>query len=317
MTSGSPASRTDLAGFLAGRVSTDVCAILVRFAEASATLRDALAVAPLSGMLGKTGDTNVQGESTAKLDERANDIFCDALRLPSVARIISEEEAEVVEVGDGPYTLAFDPLDGSSNIGYSSVGSILGIYEGILGDAFTGGAVTGRLLVASAFTVYGLPTMLVVAAGGEVASFAFEPDERAWLLAAERLSVPEAAYTSINWTYHDRWPAHVQQAVQAASDGLRGRYSGSMVEDILRVLLAGGVFMYPEDSSSPQGKLRMLYEVGPIGFVMETAGGGASDGAGSVLDVPITAPHQRGPFIAGSAEAVARYEAAYAEGRPD
>lgn len=311
-TSSAPA---DLATYFEGRVPAGVAAILVRFAEASATVRDALATAPLSGLLGQTGGTNVQGESTQKLDEHGNAVFRDALRIPEVALLISEEEDEPIDVEGGPYAVAFDPLDGSSNIGIASVGSVLGIYEGVTRDALAAGSVTGRQLVASAFTVYGLPAMLLVAAGGSVSSFAFDPGDRSWRLVAEGLRVPEGAYTSINWTYHDRWPAHVQQAVAAASDGLRGRYSGSMVEDILRVLIAGGVFMYPEDSSSPQGKLRMLYEVCPIAFLIEAAGGRASSGGGPVLDVAVTSPHQRSPFVTGSAEAVARYEEAFAAGR--
>lgn len=308
----------DLATALRGRFEDDVCAILLGFAEASAALREALAVAPLSGMLGGTGDVNVQGETTQKLDEHANQIFREALSLPGVARLISEEDEEPIELGDGTYTCCFDPLDGSSNIGFASVGSILGVYRDVRPDAFTSAAgVTGRQLVAAAFTVYGLPTMLIVASKSQVMSFAFEPAGGEWRLASERVTVPAASYTSINWTYNGRWASHVLRAVDGASDGLRGRYSGSMVEDILRVLLAGGVFMYPEDSGSPHGKLRMLYEVNPIGFIMEAAQGAASNGAQAVLDVVVTSPHQRAPFVAGAADAVARYEAAYRAGRVD
>ena len=308
----------DLATALRGRFEDDVCAILVRFAEASASLRAALAVAPLSGMLGSTGDVNVQGETTQKLDEHANEIFRSALSLPCVGRLISEEEDEPIELGDGSYTCCFDPLDGSSNIGFASVGSVLGVYRDVASDAFASGVgVTGRQLVAAAFTVYGLPTMLIVSSRTEVTSFAFDPDRAEWRLASERLTVPKASYTSINWTYRGRWASHVLHAVDGASDGLRGRYSGSMVEDILRVLLAGGVFMYPEDASSPNGKLRMLYEVNPIGFVMEAANGAASDGTQPVLDVVVTSPHQRGPFVTGAADAVALYEAGYRAGRAD
>jgi fructose-1,6-bisphosphatase I len=240
----------DLATALRGRFEDDICAILVRFAEASAALRASLAVAPLSGMLGATGDVNVQGETTQKLDEHANQIFRSALSLPCVARLISEEEDEPIELGNGSYTCCFDPLDGSSNIGFASVGSVLGVYRDVAADAFSsGGGVTGRQLVAAAFTVYGLPTMLIVSSTTEVTSFAFDPSRGDWRVVAERLTVPPASYTSINWTYHSRWASHVLQAVDGASDGLRGRYSGSMVEDILRVLLAGGVVILPEYSS--------------------------------------------------------------------
>ena len=140
----SPAA--DLASVLAGRFEREVCDILARFADASAELRDALATAPLSNLLGATGDVNVQGESTQKLDDRANEIFKAALSLSSVARLISEEEDEPIEVGDGRYTLGFDPLDGSSNIGFASVGSVLGVYDGVARNSFDAGGMTGRSL---------------------------------------------------------------------------------------------------------------------------------------------------------------------------
>ncbi len=297
---------------LAERAPAEVCAILVRFAEAATALRDRLATAPLDGMLGHTGAVNAQAEATAKLDEAANEIFRDTLAsVPGVARLISEEEAEPIEVGDGPYTCCFDPLDGSSNIGVAAVGSVLGVYEGMAAAPSEAAPATGRQQVAAAFVVYGLPAVLVIATPEGVDGFAFDPEAREWRLAFPAIRVPDAKYTSINWTYRARWSSAVTAGVDAASDGLGGRYSGSMVEDILRVLLSGGVFLYPEDSASPSGKLRMLYEVCPIGMVMEVAGGGAIDGGRSVLDVPVTAPHQRGPMIAGAAAAVERYRVAY------
>ena len=197
----------------------------------------------------------MQNESTAKLDDHANELFRTALHLDSVARLISEEEPDAIEVGDGPYTCCFDPLDGSSNIGVASVGSVLGIYEGVSAEAFAegGAGVTGRQLVASAFVVYGLPTVMILATPGAVDGFAFDPTDCTWRLAFPSIQMPTASYTSINWTYRNRWPEGVARGVDAASDGLRGRYSGSMVEDILRVLFSGGVFLYPEDSASPSG----------------------------------------------------------------
>jgi fructose-1,6-bisphosphatase I len=309
-------SHVALADFLAARADrfpAGVAEILEVFAATSVALRDSLAVAPLTGLLGATGDTNVQDESTARLDEHANQLFREALRLPSVARLISEEEAEAIEIGDGPYTCCFDPLDGSSNIGVASVGSVLGIYEGVSAQAFgpEGTGVTGRQLRAAAFVVYGLPTVMILATPGAVDGFAFDPADCTWRLAFPGIRAPRATYTSINWTYRDRWSDRVARAVDHASDGLRGRYSGSMVEDILRVLFAGGVFLYPEDSAAPAGKLRMLYEICPIGLILEAAGGAASTGTQSVLDVPVTSIHQRGAMITGDRDAVERYQAAY------
>lgn len=307
-------SLPELSAFLAERFPEDLAGILEAFAGASATLRDSIESAPLLGLLGKTGETNVQDEATAKLDEIANEIFTDALSLPPVARLISEEDPEPIELGDGAYTCCFDPLDGSSNIGVSSVGSILGVYTDVASGALGEQPITGRQLAAAAFVVHGLPTVLILATADRADGFTYDPSDRTWRLTFPTIRIPEAAYTSINWTYRPRWPERVVSGVDAASEGLRGRYSGSMVEDVLRVLLAGGVFLYPEDSASPAGKLRMLYEICPIGMVMEAAGGAASDGMRDVLDVPVTAPHQRGPFIAGARDAVERYVSAYSEG---
>ncbi len=306
-----PESYPELASVLSEQFPAPVCAILQGFAGASASLRDLLAVAPLRDLLGSTGEINVQDEATAKLDDRANEMFREALRLPDVARLISEEEPDPIEVGAGTYTCCFDPLDGSSNIGVAPVGSVLGVYTDAHGAFEAGYSITGRQLVAAAFTVYGLPTMLIVASPDRVDGFAFDPEDRTWRLVSPKIRAPQAQYASINWMYRDRWPARVLRAVDHASTGLRGRYSGSMVEDVLRVLMSGGVFLYPEDETSPDGKLRMLYEICPIGFIMEAAGGAAMDGTRSVLDVPITTPHQRGPLITGDGEAVRRYHQAY------
>lgn len=307
----SQSSLPELRAFLSGRVPDGLAAILGAFAEASAALRDALATAPLSDLMGATGDTNVQDEPTAKLDAYANETFHRALRLPGVTRLISEEDEAPVELGDGPYTCCFDPLDGSSNIGVAAVGSVIGVYTGMAAAPSATAPTLGRQMEAAAFVVYGLPTMMVLATGGQVDAFTFNPTDRTWRLTSPAVRAQLAKYASINWMYRDRWSPAVTRAVDNASDGLRGRYSGSMVEDVLRVLLAGGVFLYPEDSASPAGKLRMLYEICPIGLIMEWAGGGAIDGARSVLDVPVTAPHQRGPLVAGAAEAVERYRVAY------
>ena len=301
---------TDLGSVVREQFPPSVSAILQRFGEASAQLRDLLETAPLRDLIGSTDAVNVQGEITAKLDEAANSVFVEALRLPDVSWLVSEEETEPIHLGPGTYACCFDPLDGSSNIGVSGVGSVLGIYTGVsgFGDETP---ITGRQLVAAAFTVYGLPTMLMVARPGNVDGYVFDPADRTWKLTQSGIKTPKAKYTSINWMYRDTWSPQVTAAVDAASEGLRGRYSGSMVEDILRVLLSGGVFLYPEDDSSPSGKLRMLYEVCPISFILETAGGASTNGSTPILDVPITRPHQRSPLIVGDAAAVARYRAAH------
>lgn len=301
---------TDLGSVVREQFPAAVAAILQRFGEASAQLRDLLETAPLRDLIGSTDAVNVQGEITAKLDEAANNVFVEALRLPDVSWLVSEEETEPIRLGPGTYACCFDPLDGSSNIGVSGVGSVLGIYTGVTGFG-DDTPITGRQLVAAAFTVYGLPTMLMIASPGNVDGYVFDPADRTWKITQSGVTTPKAKYTSINWMYRDAWSPQVTAAVDAASEGLRGRYSGSMVEDILRVLLSGGVFLYPEDHSSPSGKLRMLYEVCPISFILEAAGGASTNGGTPILDVPITKPHQRSPLIVGDAAAVERYRAAH------
>ena len=301
---------SDLGSVVREQFPPSVAAILQRFGEASAQLRDLLETAPLRDLIGSTDAVNVQGEITAKLDEAANNVFVEALKLPDVSWLVSEEETDPIHVGPGTYACCFDPLDGSSNIGVSGVGSVLGIYTGVSGFG-DDTPITGRQLVASAFTVSGLPTMLMIASPGNVDGYVFDPADRTWKLTQSGITTPKAKYTSINWMYRDTWSPQVTAAVDAASEGLRGRYSGSMVEDILRVLLSGGVFLYPEDNSSPSGKLRMLYEVCPISFILEAAGGASTNGGTAILDVPVTRAHQRSPLIVGDAAAVARYRGAY------
>lgn len=303
----------DLNSYLLEHFPDELVGIIKAFAQASATLRDSIESAPILGLLGQTGETNIQDEETAKLDDIANRIFIDALSLPQVAQLISEEEPDPLALGDGTYICCFDPLDGSSNIGVSSVGSILGVYTDSKMGSPIEWPITGKQMVTAAFVVYGLPTILVLATSDRANGFTYNRANQQWNLTFPDIHIPNAAYTSINWTYRSRWTNQVVRGVDNASEGLRGRYSGSMVEDVLRVLLSGGIFMYPQDTASPAGKLRMLYEVCPIGMVIEAAGGAASDGIHDVLDVPITSPHQRGPFIAGERDAVERYVSAYAE----
>lgn len=297
---------SDLGSVVRGQFPAAVATILQRFGEASAQLRDLLETAPLRDLIGSTDAVNVQGETTAKLDEAANTVFVEALKLPDVSWLVSEEETDPIHLGPGTYACCFDPLDGSSNIGVSGVGSVLGIYTGVSGFG-DDTPITGRQLVAAAFTVYGLPTMLMIASPGNVDGYVFDPADRTWKLTQSGITTPKAKYTSINWMYRDTWAPNVAAAVDAASEGLRGRYSGSMVEDVLRVLLSGGVFLYPEDNSSPSGKLRMLYEVCPISFILEAAGGASTNGSAPILDVPVTKPHQRSPLIVGDAAVVRRY----------
>lgn len=274
--------------------------------------------AGLAEILGRTGDTNVQGEEVMKLDRMADQTIC---RLNDhtgrLAVMASEEQADIIPIPDryptGKYVLLYDPLDGSSNIDYNvSIGTIFAIYRrksadgpGTLGDCLQ----KGRNLVAAGYLIYGASTMLVYTTGTGVHGFTLDPSVGEFLLSHPNICIPEKArYYSVNQGYERYWSEGVQrftyylQGRDGVGKGLSLRYIGSLVADFHRNLLAGGVFYYPADSkdpSKPHGKLRLLYEAAPLAFIAEQAGGYASDGTRGILDIEPTSLHQRTPLFIG------------------
>jgi fructose-1,6-bisphosphatase I len=235
----------------------------------------------------------------------------------------SEEEEDIIPIPDryptGRYVLLFDPLDGSSNIDYNvSVGTIFSIFRrktregpGTLEDVLQKGAD----LVAAGYIVYGSSTMMVYSTGNGVNGFTLDPSIGEFLLSHPNIRLPaKPKYYSTNQGYQSRWSEGVQrfthwlQGEEGASRALSLRYIGSMIADIHRNLLAGGIFYYPADTKSPRGKLRLMYEVLPMSFIIEQAGGYASNGRQPIRDLQPTALHERMPLFVGNRELVEKAE---------
>ena len=272
--------------------------------------------AGLSDILGDPeGTVNVQGEVQQKLDVFSNEVLSNCLRLrQSVGVLASEENEEPILVHQGSedakYAVIFDPLDGSSNIDVNvSVGttfSVLRRPEGAsLNDPEKWVLQPGRHQVAAGYVVYGSSTMLVYSVGNGVHGFTLEPSIGAFVLSHPNMQMPEqGAYYSVNEAKATGFPEPYQRYLQRLRSGSIGEYSsryiGSMVADFHRTLLRGGIFLYPPTASHPSGKLRLLYEACPIGFLAEQAGGIAYDDKAPVLDQEPTSIHQRTPLITGS-----------------
>ena len=283
-------------------------------------------------ILGKTGETNIQGEEVMKLDELADRMI---YRLNDhtgrLAVMGSEEQEEILQVSPnyptGKYVLLYDPLDGSSNIDYNvSIGTIFGIYNrksksgpGTLEDCLQ----EGRHLVASGYLVYGASTMLVYTAGMGVHGFTLDPIVGEFLLTHPNIKIPEEPkYYSVNQGYEKFWSEGVRrytkylQGDEPDKDGnyrkgLSMRYIGSMVADFHRNLLGGGIYYYPSDTKDPRytsGKLRLCYEGAPLAFITEQAGGTSSNGMQNLLDLKPESLHQRTPMFIGNRNLVAKAE---------
>jgi fructose-1,6-bisphosphatase I len=280
--------------------------------------------AGLADILGGTGQENVQGEEVQKLDEYAHRIIYQLNdHTGRVAVMGSEESPDIVPIPEkypaGKYVLLFDPLDGSSNIDYNvSVGTIFAIFRrkslegpGTLEDCLQKGAD----IVAAGYIVYGSSTMFVYTTGDGVHGFTLDPSIGEFLLSHPNIRLPEPPkFYSANQGYQSRWSEGVQRYTrwlrgeEGNTRSLSLRYIGSMIADIHRNLLGGGVFYYPPDGKSPNGKLRLLYEAVPMSFIIQQAGGYASNGRGPLLDIQPTELHQRTPLYVGNRELVEKAE---------
>ncbi len=289
---------------------------------------NAIGKGALAGPAGKTGTRNPSGDAQAPLDVLANEVFLRTTEWGgSLAGMVSEELDEVHVVGPefdrGPYLLAFDPLDGSSNIDVNvSVGSIFSVLADPLPDQpLTAAAFLqpGSRQVCAGYAIYGPTTMLVLTFGRGTHGFTLDREIGEFILTHRHLRVPDTTSEfAINASNSRFWEPAVTRYVDeclAGSSGPRGRdfnmrWVASLVAEAHRILFRGGVFLYPRDDrpGGRGGKLRQLYEANPIGFVIEQAGGRASTGYGPILDVVPTAIHQRAGFVFGSASEVERIE---------
>jgi fructose-1,6-bisphosphatase I len=257
----------------------------------------------------------VQGEEQQKLDVYANETILHCLSWrESIGFVASEENERPIAVHHGSpsakYAVVFDPLDGSSNIDVNvSVGttfSVLRRPEDGREDVSSWVLQPGRAQVAAGYVLYGSSTMLVYSVGNGVHGFTLDPSVGAYVLSHENIRMPaQGRYYSVNEAYYEEFPPQYRQFLTRVRHGDLGRrystrYVGSMVADVHRTLLKGGIFLYPPTAESPSGKLRLLYEANPIAYLIEQAGGAATDGTRRVLDVQPENMHQRTGLVVGS-----------------
>lgn len=284
-------------------------------------------MAGLVDILGESGNTNVQGEEQKKLDVYADKQFISALRTSGeCSGLVTEEKKEMVtfidELSlDGNYIVCIDPLDGSLNIDVNvSIGTIFSIYRRLsqrgtkakLEDFLQ----KGDKQVAAGYIIYGSSTMLVYTTGRGVNGFTLDPSIGEFCLSHPEIVSPEEGYIySINEGNYLKFPAGVKKYIKFCqekdSDMRRpytSRYIGSLVADFHRNLLKGGIYIYPQTESSPNGKLRLVYECNPMAFIIEQAKGKASDGQRRILDIQPESLHQRIPFYVGSKKMVEKAE---------
>lgn len=288
--------------------------------------------AGLVDITGAVGGENIQGEEQQKLDVYANDKFKAALEArDQVCGVASEEEDEAVAFNkelnqNAKYVVLMDPLDGSSNIDVNvSVGTIFSIYRRVspvgtpaIEEDFLQ---PGEKQVAAGYVIYGSSTMLVYTTGNGVHGFTYDPSIGSFCLSHENMMIPEKGKIySINEGNYIRFPMGVKKYIKYCQESMpednrpyTSRYIGSLVADFHRNLLKGGIYLYPSTESHPKGKLRLLYECNPMAFLIEQAGGLASDGKNRIMTLKPTELHERVPFFVGSKEMVRKVEEFLAE----
>ena len=280
----------------------------------------------LIGVLGSAGSENIQGETQKKLDVITNDIFIAENEWGGhLAAMASEEMDEIYPIPakypKGKYLLTFDPLDGSSNIDVNiSVGTIFSILrcpEGVTNPTAADFMQPGTKQVCAGYALYGPSTMLVITTGNGVNGFTLDNDIGEFMLTHPKMTIPaDTQEFAINMSNRRYWEEPVQRYVEECVKGKDGgreknfnmRWVASMVAEIHRILVRGGIFMYPFDTkeAGKAGKLRLMYEANPMSFIVEQAGGVCSTGRGRIMELQPTGLHQRVPVIMGSKNEVER-----------
>lgn len=281
--------------------------------------------AGLINILGEGDTHNVHGERQQKLDLFADGILQYCLSFRGNVAVMASEELHVPSVVSPKrevpkYVVVFDPLDGSANLNANvSVGTIFGIYQRVSTGPITDGGLADVLQpgvnqMAAGYVVYGSSTVLAYTTGHGVHMFTLDPEAGSFMLSNEHVIIPDnGRIYSVNEANFDSFPQGIRDYIQWArrpdGGGYTSRYIGSMVADVHRTLVNGGVFLYPSTAKAPEGKLRLVYEANPIAFLMEQAGGMATDGKNRILEKQPTDTHQRTPFICGARRDVERIAA--------
>lgn len=311
--------------------SGDFSILLSQIGLAAKIISSQVRHAGLENMLGLIGEDHAQGESAQKLDVLANQTIIDVMRrCGKLCVIVSEEDEDSIDIPEdylGKYVLALDPLDGSSNVDVNiSIGTIFSIYRKV-SDSHRGNMVDilqkGLKQVCAGYIIYGSSTVLVYTTGQGVNGFTLDPLVGEFFQTHKDMKIPEDGNLySVNEANYKYWDSRVKAYV----DYLKGlgeelpehpysaRYMGSLVADFHRILFKGGIFMYPADKKNPklsQGKLQLLYEGSPLAFLVEQAGGKATNGREPILSIQPTELHQRTPLFLGSKKCVEKFEEFY------
>lgn len=291
----------------------DLSQLLNCIQTAIKAIASAVRKAGIAKLHGIAGDINVQGEEVKKLDVLSNELFINMLKSSyTTCLMVSEENENCIEVEtekQGKYIVTFDPLDGSSNIDcLVSIGSIFAIFRKqdenppTVQDALQ----PGNQIVAAGYALYGSATAIVLSLGAGVNGFMYDPAIGEFILTDPNMLIPEKGKIyAINEGYAADWDQGVYNYVAAKKDPTKGkpygaRYVGSMVADVHRTIKYGGIFIYPATKASPNGKLRLLYECNPMAYLVEQAGGLASNGKTRILDIVPQKIHERSPIFLGS-----------------
>ena len=308
------------------RIPADLRLLLEVVARACKSISHAVTKGALGDILGSAGTDNVQGEVQKKLDIIANEVLIEANEWGGHLAAMASEEMEGIYVvpnryPQGEYLLLFDPLDGSSNIDVNvSIGTIFSVLrkpEGGQGVSENDFLQPGSRQVAAGYCLYGPQTTLVLTVGDGVAMFTLDTEQGSFILTQENVRIPEDTREfAINMSNMRHWDAPVKRYIDeclAGKEGPRGkdfnmRWIASMVADVHRILSRGGVFLYPWDKREPDkpGKLRLMYEANPMGWLVEQAGGAATNGRQRILDIEPGKLHQRVSVILGSKNEVER-----------
>ena len=300
-----------------GPEAQDLSAIMNRIAFAGKLVSRRLTRAGLvEDAMGFTGRQNIQGESVKKMDVYANDVFISVFQQSGLmCRLVSEEMDDIYHISEncptGRYTLLYDPIDGSSNVDINlNVGSIFALRRPQGDDIDQTGAdllTPGRDQIAAGYILYGPSTVFVYSLGKGVHCFTLDPSLGEFILASENVQIPtHGSNYSVNegnfWQWEDSYRDYIRYVHR--HEGYSARYSGALVGDFHRILMQGGVFLYPGTLKKPDGKLRLLYESAPLAFLAEQASGRATTGEQTILDIEPDQIHMRSPLIIGSVEDV-------------